>query len=72
MPLLMTPALDELIDLMRTHRVAGDPLDVAALVLSLYRERHPAAKPETLQQWVEQLAIDTVHTRAGEREQSNR
>lgn len=71
MPIL-TPALDELIDLMRICRVSGDPLDVAALVLTIYRERHPATDAQALQQWVEQLAIDTVHVRAGDRQPGGR
>lgn len=61
---LSTPALDELVDLMRSHQVHGDPVDVASLVLTIYRERHPVTDEQGLQLWVEQLAIDTLHARA--------
>jgi hypothetical protein len=60
-----TPALDELVQLMRENRIYAEPVDVANLVLTLYRERHPMSNDQGLQQWVERLAIDTLHARTG-------
>jgi hypothetical protein len=60
---LPTPALDEIEELMQEHGVEADLQRVAALVLDIFREKHPPAKPAELSLWIEQLAVDVVAAR---------
>jgi hypothetical protein len=36
---------------------------VAALVLDIFREKHPPAQPAELSLWIEQLAVDVMTAR---------
>jgi hypothetical protein len=59
-----TPALDELQEIMHRNGGEMDPVLIAAIVLEIYRERHPAGNGASLQRWVEQLAVDALQARS--------
>jgi hypothetical protein len=59
-----TPALDQLQELMLSHRIQADPVNVAGIVLEIFRERYPLDDEVGLRKWVEQLAVDALYARS--------
>jgi hypothetical protein len=66
---ISTPALDELAERLQVNGVNDDPAFVASAILSLANMNEWDSQPEKMVTWLEQLALDVLHTpqhRAGE------
>jgi hypothetical protein len=55
-----TPALDELIEIMKRDHIDYDPRRVASIILTVASDKAMKLSPQQLTEWIHQLAMDVL------------